>query len=273
MNIIQFILLGILQGLTEFLPISSSGHLVLLPALLHWNIPEEKAFVFNILVQVATLLAVIIYFWKDLEKIILAVFNGIIKSKPFEDSQARLGWYIVLATIPAGLAGLLIKDVVEEAFSSPTLVAIFLLITAMLLVVSERIGKRQRDLQSMNWLDALMIGIGQILAIFPGISRSGATISTGMARNFNRESAARFSFLMSIPIMLAAGSLAMLDLLAMPQAIQWLPEFIPGFIASAITGYLSIRWLLKFLVSRTLYGFSIYCALFGLISLLLLNIK
>lgn len=272
MNILQFILLGILQGLTEFLPISSSGHLVLLPALLNWNIPEEKAFVFNVLVQVATLLAVIVYFWKDMVDIIRAVIHGILISKPFGEQSARLGWYIVLATIPAGLAGLLIKDIVEVTFSSPKIVAVFLLVTAALLTISEKIGKRERSLDKLNWVDAVIIGIGQALAIFPGISRSGATITAGMARNFDRPSAARFSFLMSIPIMLAAGLLASLDLLDAPDAIYWLPEFIPGFIASALTGYLSIKWLLKFLVSRSLYVFAAYCAALGVISLVLLNI-
>ncbi len=271
MSILQFIFLGILQGLTEFLPISSSGHLVLLPALLQWNIPEDKAFVFNILVQVATLLAVIIYFRKDILDILKAVITGLIKVKPFEEPLARLGWFIILATIPAGLAGLLIKDTVEEAFSSPSLTAIFLLVTAGLLFISEKLGKRQQDLHSMNWKDALLIGIGQALAIFPGISRSGATITAGMIRNFDRPSAARFSFLMSIPIMLAAGLLASLDLLNAPNAIEWLPEFIPGFIASAVTGYLSIKWLLKFLVTQPLYIFSLYCAALGLISLIIFN--
>lgn len=272
MNILQFILLGILQGVTEFLPISSSGHLVLLPALLRWNIPDEKAFVFNILVQVATLIAVIVYFWKDLLEIFSAVFSGLLHSKPFENSAARLGWYIILATIPAGLAGLLIKDTVEEAFSSPSLVAVFLLITAGLLIVSEKIGKRNRDLTKLYWVDAVVIGLSQALAIFPGISRSGATITGGMTRNLDRPSAARFSFLMSIPIMLAAGVLALMDLSAIPEAVAWLPEFIPGFIASAITGYLSIKWLLKFLLTRSLYGFAIYCAALGIISLIFLNL-
>lgn len=272
MNILQFILLGILQGLTEFLPISSSGHLVLIPALFNWSIPEDKAFVFNILVQLATLIAVIVYFWKDILEIIRAVISGLIRAEPFEEPTAKLGWFIILATLPAGLAGLLVKDAVEEAFSSPSLTAVFLLITAGFLTISEKLGKRQRKIDTMNCVDALLIGIGQALAIFPGISRSGATITAGMIRDFDRPSAARFSFVMSIPIMLAAGLLASIDLIYAPNALEWLPEFIPGFIASAVTGYLAIKWLLKFLVSRTLYGFAIYCAALGIISLLVINL-
>ena len=257
MTILQSILMGIIQGLTEFLPISSSAHLVLVPHLLNWQIPADQAFVFNVLVQVATLFAVIIYFWKDLVQIILGVLAGIITRKPFETSSARLGWYILLATLPAGIIGLLIKDVIEQAFSSPSATAGFLIVTAVLLVLAERIGKREKEFSQITWKDALAI------AVFPGISRSGATITGGMTRNLQRPAAARFSFLISIPIMLAAGLLETIDLLNMPNAAQWIPVFIPGFIASAVAGYLSIRWLLHFLVSKPLYIFSAYCLLLG----------
>ncbi len=272
MDALQFILLGILQGLTEFLPISSSGHLVLLPAILNWNIPEEKAFVYNVLVQLASLVAVIFYFWHDLVEIFKAVIAGLASRKPLESSSSRLGWYIILATIPAGIIGLLARDAIEEAFTNPSLTAIFLLVTAGLLFLSEKLGKRNQELSSLRWMDALLIGFSQALAIFPGISRSGATITGGMIRGLQRPAAARFSFLISVPIMVAAGFLASLDLLAFPSSWQWLLEFIPGFLAAAITGYLSIRWLLKFLVSRSLIGFAIYCAALGIISLILLNI-
>ncbi len=263
MTILQSILMGIIQGLTEFLPISSSAHLVLVPHLLNWQIPADQAFVFNVLVQVATLFAVIIYFWKDLVQIILGVLAGIITRKPFETSSARLGWYILLATLPAGIIGLLIKDVIEKAFSSPSATAGFLVVTAVLLVFAEQIGKRQKEISQITWIDALTIGFAQAIAVFPGISRSGATITGGMTRNLQRPAAARFSFLISIPIMLAAGLLETIDLLNMPNAAQWIPIFIPGFIASAVAGYLSIRWLLHFLVSKPLYIFSAYCLMLG----------
>ena len=268
MTVIQSILLGIIQGLTEFLPISSSGHLVIVPFLLNWDIPPAEAFVFDVLVQVATLIAVLAFFWKDFYEMIGAVLRGIQNRKPFETQPARMGWYIVLSTIPAGIAGLLLKDVVERAFASPRWTSVALLGTALLLVIGERIGKRKRDLEKLNWLDALIIGFFQILALFPGLSRSGSTIAGGMTRDLERPAAARFAFLMAVPIMLVAGLVAMIDLFKIPNLGSLLPVFIPGFIAAAVVGYLAIGWLLSFLSRYSLYYFAAYCAIVGLIVLL-----
>jgi undecaprenyl-diphosphatase len=264
MTLLQSILLGIIQGLTEFLPISSSGHLVIVPYLLGWDIPPTEAFIFNVLIQVATLLAVIVYFWSDLLKIGQAWVLGLLHKAPFQDPLARLGWYLILATLPAGVIGLALKNVVEQAFASPAATAFFLLATAFMLWVAERVGKRTRSLDSLNWKDALWIGFAQALAIFPGLSRSGATITGGMTRDLKRPEAARFSFLLSIPIMLAAGLVASLDLVKLPNLTSLLPTFIPGFIAAALVGYLSIRWLLGYLGRRPLYVFALYCAVFGI---------
>jgi undecaprenyl-diphosphatase len=216
MNIIQSILLGIVQGLTEFLPVSSSGHLVLVPHLLGWEIPADEAFAFDVLVQVATLVGVFAYFWRDLVSIITAFIQGLLRRQPFEDPQARLGWYLILATIPAGLFGLTIKEALERGFSDPISTAIQLLITAAMLVVAERVGRRNRGMDALTWKDALWMGAWQAIAALPGISRSGATITGGMIANLERPAAARFSFLMSIPVMLAAGLLATFDLLELP---------------------------------------------------------
>jgi undecaprenyl-diphosphatase len=270
MSIIQSIILGIVQGLTEFLPISSSGHLVIIPYLFGWHFNAREAFVFDVLVQVATLVAVFAYFWNDVVGILRATSLGLLNRKPFDDPQARLGWLLVLASLPAGLIGLALKSAVERAFASPAATGFFLLVTAGLLLVAERVGGRLRTLESLNWKDALWVGLAQALAIFPGISRSGATIAGGMTRDLQRPSAARFSFLMSIPIMLAAGLIAVLELLIeYPNYPSLLPTFLPGFLAAAITGYLSIRWLLSYLTRRPLYVFSIYCAAVGSLVLIL----
>jgi undecaprenyl-diphosphatase len=237
MNIFQSILLGIVQGLTEFLPVSSSAHLVIVPYLLNWDIPAAQAFIFDVLVQVATLVAVFIYFWRDIVEIVKAVVQGVIKKAPFATPTARLGWLLLLATVPAGLFGLLFKDAVESAFGSPRVTALFLFVTAGLLVVAERVGKRNRDLESLSWKDALWVGIFQAMAIYPGISRSGATITGGMTRDFQRPAAARFAFLMSIPIMLASGLLASLDFAKLPNLGASLLVFIPGFIAAAAVDF------------------------------------
>ncbi len=269
MTLFQSIVLGIVQGLTEFLPVSSSAHLVIVPYLLNWKIPAEQAFIFDVLVQVATLAGVIAYFWRDLVEIIQAVLRGLVERKPFGTPAARLGWLIILATLPAGVIGLFLQDAVESAFGSPRVTGLFLFATAGLLVIAERVGRRNRNLESLDWKDALWIGFFQAIAIFPGISRSGATITGGTTRNIARPAAARFAFLMSIPIMLAAGALASVDLLQTPNLASQLPVFIPGFLASAITGYLAIRWLLRFLIHHTLYDFAIYCVGAGLVTVII----
>lgn len=268
MTVIQSIILGIVQGLTEFLPISSSGHLVIVPFLLHWDIPPYQAFVFDVLVQVATLVAVLAFFWKDYYVILRGMLRGLRRRRPFESQPARLGWYILLSAVPAGVAGLLLKNTVEMAFANPMMTSFALLATALLLVIAERVGKRQRILDNITWIDALIIGFYQILALFPGLSRSGSTIAGGMTRDLDRPAAARFSFLMAVPIMLAAGLSATLDLMAIPNLATILPVFIPGFIAAAVVGYLAIGWLLSFLTRYSLYYFAAYCASVGLIVLL-----
>lgn len=261
MSLLQSIILGIIQGLTEFLPISSSAHLVLVPYLLNWKIPESQIFPFDVLVQLGTLVAVIIYFWPDLWAIIKAFFRGILLRKPFEDQQSRLGWFLILASVPAAFSGMLLKDKVEAAFNSAVATAIFLIVTAAMLVLAEVLGKRSRKLNQFNWLDALIMGLFQAVSIFPGVSRSGSTISGGMMRHLDRQSAARFSFLMSIPVMLGAGLVSVKDLLEVPDLSSFLPVMAIGFVTAGVVGYLSIHWLLSFLGKRSLYSFAIYCVL------------
>jgi undecaprenyl-diphosphatase len=273
MSLLQAILLGIIQGLTEFLPISSSAHLVLVPFLLGWVLPKDEAFAFDVLVQLGTLGAVIVYFRQDLWSIIRAFVSTLVKGRPFGDPRANLGWYIILATIPAGLAGLLLKSKVEEAFSSPVVTALFLLFTALILFLSEWIGKRKRPMESITWKDALWIGCAQALSIFPGVSRSGSTIAGGLSRNLERKAAARFSFLMSIPIMLAAGLVAALDLRDIPNLFSFLPTVAAGFIAAAVIGYLSIQWLLTYLTRHSLRSFAYYCIAIATVTLIVAYVR
>lgn len=264
MTILQSILLGVIQGLTEFLPISSSGHLVIIPYLLGWQFQAQDVFIFNVLVQVATLIAVFAYFWIDFLEIFKAMLIGLLQKSPMGTQSARLGWYLVIGTLPAGVFGILLKSSVEKAFSSPLATGVSLLFTAALLVIAERIGKRDKSLERINWLDAVWIGMFQILAIFPGVSRSGATITGGMTRDLERPPSARFAFLLSIPIMLAAGLSAVFDLINLPDPGALLLTYIPGFISAAVVGYLAIRWLIKYLTSHSLYIFAVYCTLLGL---------
>jgi undecaprenyl-diphosphatase len=253
----QAVILGIIQGMTEFLPVSSSGHLVIMPYLFGWHINDP--FVFDVLVQDATLIAVIIYFWKDLWSMALAFLKGLAQRKPFADPHSRLAWLLILASIPAGLFGLLVKDMIEAAFSNPLGVAGFMLVTAALLIVAERVGRREKRMDSISWIDALVIGGFQAISVFPGISRSGATITGGMLRHLDRPAAARFSFLMSVPVMLGAGLLATKDLLETPNWTARLPAYLPGFAVAAIVGYISIRWLIGYLTRHPLTVFAYYC--------------
>ncbi|RUM35278.1 MAG: undecaprenyl-diphosphatase UppP [Desulfobulbus sp.] len=264
MTIFQAIILGIVQGLTEFIPVSSSGHLVLVPHFLGWKFSPDQAFIFDVLVQWGTLLAVFIYFWKDLTAIVVAVVRGIAKGRPFADPEAKMGWYLVLATIPAVVAGLTCKDFIEHAFANPKMTGVFLLGTAVLLIIAEKIGHRNRTTSQITWKDSLWIGFSQVLALLPGISRSGSTIAGGMTRHLDRPSAARFSFLMSVPVMLGAGILAFKDLAELPAAGEFVLPLFVGFVAALISGYVAIRWLITFLSKHSLLVFAGYCIMLGL---------
>lgn len=274
MSIFQAIILGIIQGVTEFLPISSSGHLVILPFFLNWQLPQKQTFIFNVLVQVGTLVAVIFYFRKDLAVIIVDFFRQLFAGTPFATHSARMGWLLIVATIPAGLAGLFLADMVETAFSSPLIAGIALLVTAALLILAEKISQNIGDTQDITFMTAFFMGVMQILAMFPGISRSGSTISGGMMRHLRREAAGKFSFLMSIPIMLAAGVLSTYQMVTeVPDLGSFLPIMATGFITAMVVGYVSIHWLLKFLVKNSLIYFSVYCILLGGVTILVWAVK
>lgn len=262
MTLLQSILLGIVEGLTEFIPVSSTAQLLIGQTLL--RIPPSAAMTaFLVIVQLGPLMALIVYFWKDLLSLVKAFFAA-----PFSTEENKLAWYIIIATIPALIAGFLLKDYVEALFKTPLLeAAIRMFAAAILLTLAELIGKRLRKLDSMTWLDALIVGLFQILAVFPGASRSGATISGGMLRGFDRLSAARFAFLMSAPVMLAAGGYETLKLFRMPGLGEFLPILAAGFIAAAIVGWLAIKWLLNYLNRHSLYVFAAYCVVAGALSL------
>lgn len=258
MTIFQSFILGIFQGLTEFIPISSTAHLLIWQHI--FGIPASDAmFSFLVIVQLGTILSLVVYFWNDLLKLVKAFF-----AKPFSTPENKLGWYIIIATIPALVFGYLLKSVVEALFKTPLLeAAIRLLITAVVLALAEWLGKQKRNLEKMTWLDALFVGIAQVIAIFPGASRSGTTISAGMVRGLDRSSAARFGFLMSVPIMLAAGGYQSLDLLKMSGVSSFLPLLAVGFVVAAFVGWLAVKWLLGYLAKHSLYIFAVYCAIIG----------
>lgn len=270
MTFFHAFLLGIIQGLTEFIPVSSTAHLLIGQTL--FGLPADDAmFSFLVLVQIGTIVSLLIYFWKDLLSILADTFKNLGGLRNFTSLpvNAKMGWYILIATVPALLAGYLLKDAVEMLFRLPLLqAAIRLFAAAILLTLAESLTKKDRRIDSMNWLDALVIGLFQIIAVFPGASRSGSTISGGMFRGLDRPSAARFAFLMSVPVMLAAGAYELLDVVRMPGLTDFLPGLAIGFITAAVVGWLAVRWLLRYLAGHSLYVFSVYCAVIGVIVLI-----
>jgi undecaprenyl-diphosphatase len=264
MTFLQSFLLGIVQGLTEFIPVSSTAHLLIGQRL--FGLPISDAmFSFLVIVQLGTLVSLFAFYWTDLLSIAKATLD--FRSPT---PERNLGIYIIVATIPALVAGYLLKDAVEMLFKQPMLQASVRLFTAaLLLTLAEWLTKKDRTLHSMTWLDALFVGVMQIVSVFPGASRSGTTISGGMFRGFDRPSAARFAFLMSVPVMLAAGGYEMLDVIQMPNLSEFLPLLAVGFTTAAIVGWFAIKWLIEYLSKRSLYVFAAYCAALGMIVLFL----
>jgi undecaprenyl-diphosphatase len=267
MSIIEAILLGIVQGITEFVPVSSSGHMVLVPYLLNLPTPDLN------LIAVAhggTLLALLVYFWRDLWRIALAFLEGLRQRRPFADPESRLGWYLIVGTIPAAVAGFLLEDFFDEVFGTPTVAALFLLGTAVLLVTGEYMLKRtsEKEPRQMSWADAIFIGLFQMLALFPGVSRSGSTMVGGLSRGLDRPTAARYSFLLSVPITTGAWLFKTVDLIQDGNVGAQMPFLLTTLVVSGIVGYACIHFLLEWLRRRSLYTFAIYCVVMSLVVLI-----
>lgn len=278
MDIIIAFILGFLQGLTEFIPISSSAHLVLVPWLFGW---PSFGLLFDTMLHWGTLLAVLIYFRRDWVVMIKGFSASLTLRGPWNARpggrlaapESRLAWGLIIGTIPAAVLAYLFKDFFESLFATPRAVAAFLLVTAAILYASERLGRRARGLASLHLPDALVVGLAQAAAVAPGISRSGATIAAGLARGLTREAAARFSFLLSLPIIFGAGLLQVVDVATTTEVAPPPGVILAGFAAAAVTGYLCIRFLLNYLRRGSLTVFAIYCAVAGSAALLLTFVR
>lgn len=269
-NIIQALILGMVQGLTEFLPISSSAHLVIVPELLG----VESSLAFDTLLHVGTLIAVISYFRSDVIAMIKAFFSsladiprGRFKEEIRNDQFKRLAWLILVGTIPPGLMGILLKDFFESLFSSVSAVGFFLLITGFILWGVERMPRGEKKTKEISFTNSLIVGIAQGCAIAPGISRSGATIATSLYLGFDREMAARFSFLLSIPAILGAALIQLKDLTAGFDISTG--SFVGGLISAIIFSYLAIKFLMGYIKKHSLVIFAYYCWTVGIITLIL----
>jgi len=269
MSALHAIVLGLLQGATEFLPISSSGHLVLVPWLLGW---DASSLTFDTTVHLGTLVAVVVYFWRDIGRIVGGVLKTL-RDRNLDDFYGRLGWLIVVGSIPAAAAGALLESFFERLFGTPALVSILLLVTGLILFASERASRRTRALESVGWRDGILIGLAQAAAIAPGISRSGSTIAAGLALGIRREAAARFSFLLAMPVIFGAGVFKLKDAIAVGVSGAEVTALSLGFLAAALSGYACIHFLLSYLRRRSLYLFAGYCWAFGLFSLLVALVR
>lgn len=262
MDLVQIVVLALLQGLTEFLPISSSAHLILVPELTGW---PDQGLAFDVAVHLGTLSAVVLYFRRDLGRMAVE-WGGSLAGRGLTP-DARLAWAVLLGTIPVGLAGLLFKDVVETSLRSALVIAAATIVFGLLLGWADIAGRRQRDEHSIGWRDVLLIGIAQAVALIPGTSRSGITMTAGLALGLTRQAAARFSFLLSIPVIVLAGGLETLDLITTPGAVHW-GVLSTGALISGVAAYLCIHYFLKLLEQMGMWPFVVYRLLLGAFLLL-----
>ncbi len=252
----QALFLGILQGLTEFLPISSSAHLILAPWFFGWQNSLVDSLTFDVALHAGTLVAILWYFWKDWVDLTLGFFR-IVGRRRIDGFQERLILYLVLATIPAAIAGLTLEDMIEKSFRNPGLIVFPLVTVSFLMIYVEKRAQNLHPLDKITLLDSLLIGLAQALALLPGVSRSGITITTGLFRGYQREAATRFSFLLSTPAVAGAAFLQLRHLFSPGTDVDW-AVFAVGFIASGIVGYLSIAFLMRYLRQHTLNLFAAY---------------
>ena len=276
MTLLQAIVLGIVQGLTEFLPISSTAHLRIVPALFGWHFhygsttTNDPGAPFTAVIQLGTTVAIVIYFWRELLHVTVAWVRGIVDRSVRSSLEYRLGWYLILATVPVGVFGLLFSGPIETGARNLWLIAATLIALALVLGAAEKLGARKREEEQLNTVDAVVVGAAQALALIPGASRSGTTISAGLFRGLTREAAARFSFLLSIPAVVASG--------AYEAAKHANDKNAPGvgltgvaLVFAFIVGLASIAWLMRWLTNHSTFVFVYYRIGLGVLLLVLLS--
>ncbi|MCZ7555921.1 MAG: undecaprenyl-diphosphate phosphatase [Bacteroidia bacterium] len=267
MDLFQAIILGVVQGLTEFIPISSTAHLRIVPALCGWPDPGAA---FTAVTQIGTLVAVLLYFRGDLRRLSAAFLHGIRSRKPFGEPQSRMSWFILLGTLPIIVFGLLFKDLIETEFRSLWVISGSLILLALLLALAEFLGRRTRNISNLTALDIMLIGCAQALALIPGSSRSGTTITAGLFLNLQREDAARFSFLLSIPAISLSGVYQLWQLRELLVG-DFGVHLLVATVVSGIVGYASIEFLLRFLRSHSTTVFILYRIGLGVLLIVMLS--
>jgi undecaprenyl-diphosphatase len=266
-SVLEAIVLGIVQGLTEFLPISSTGHLRIVPAFLGWDDPGAA---FTAVTQLGTMAAVLLYFRDDLLRITHAWLRSLGDRSLRRELDARLGWYIVLGTIPIGIFGVLFKDQIETGARDLYLIGTALIVLGLVLLLAEKVGTRERSLERIRTKDGFVIGLAQALALIPGVSRSGATITAGLFMGLDRPAAARFSFLLSVPAVVLSGLLELGTILSDDEGDGTsLGALVVATLMAFLSGYLAIAWLLRYLSTHSTAIFVVYRVALGTVVLAL----
>lgn len=270
MNLLQALLLGIVEGITEFLPVSSTGHLTIMEKLLGLKVDDHGVTAFTAIIQIGAILAVIIYFRTDIARLFLAWTRGLARREARADPDYRMAWYVILGSIPIGIVGFLAKDLISGELRNLWVVVAALVVWSLVMWAAERVGTQKREEKSIGLLDAIVIGLVQCVALIPGVSRSGATISAGLFRGLNRVAATRISFFLSIPALVAAGGYqAVTEADAISASVGWLPTII-ATIVSLLVAYASIAWLLRLVAKHPITVFIWYrLGLAALIAILL----
>ena len=264
MGLIEAVVLGIVQGLTEFLPISSTAHLRIVPAFAGW---EDPGAAFTAVTQLGTMAAVLIYFRRDLLEIAIAWLAALRDPARRSDPNARMGWYILVGTIPIVVFGFLFDDQIETGARSLYLMGTTLIVLGLVLLAAEKVGRQTRPMRSVGWRDGIVVGFAQAAALVPGVSRSGATITAGLFLGLERAAAARFSFLLSVPAVVLSGLYQVRDIGG--EGGAGVAPTVVATVAAFIVGYASIAFLLRYLASHTVYVFVVYRVVLGVVVLAL----
>lgn len=267
MNVLQAAVLGVVEGLTEFIPVSSTAHLKIVPKLLGWGDPGAS---FSAIVQIGAIVAVLLYFRRDLWNFIRAWFTGLVDADARQTLDYRMAWYVIFATIPIGIAGFLFQDAIEGGLRSMWVIAVTLIVVGLALLAAEQVGTERKDEAQTSWPDIIVIGLVQVFSLIPGVSRSGATISAGLFRGLDRVTATRFSFLLSIPAITAAGLFELAKEVTAGTTEDWTPTIV-GTVISFFVAYASIAWFLRYVSSHTFRPFVVYRVALGVVLLVLLG--
>ncbi len=264
-DFLQAVVLGVIQGLTEFLPISSSAHLRIFPELFGWGDPGAA---FTAVVQIGTELAVLIYFWRDIWRIASTWLKSLFRPEYRGQLDARMGWFIILGSVPIVILGIALKDTIETEFRSLWIIGTMLIVMGIVLGIADKVGSTEKTLKQLTLRDAIFMGLAQALALIPGVSRSGATLSMGRFLGYDRETATRYAFLLAIPAVIGAGVFQLKDIPNGENLYGWGPTIV-ATIVSFIVGYAAIAWLLRYVTTHSYTPFVIYRIVLGVATLAL----